>query len=770
MAEQKEIIINANINTGNTAKDIKDVDKAIVDTTKSVTDLSAKFEDVYGELQPLSSRLGEIEDRMYELALAGKQNTKEFKDLEKEVVKYRKTIVSVDAAVDALSQRGGNMQAALQLGEGVAQGYQGFLSVTTLLGQENEQLLEVMTKLQATQGLIGSFQAIQNAVNKDSILILKAKTLQTTLLSKAQSLYNTVTAGSIGITKALRLALVATGIGAIVVAVGLLASNWDKVKSSVGKATKTTTDYLNSSSKGAKALKWYLDALVYPITLAIKGYRMLKDAILGTSDASRKVSSEQDKVHKMRIAQIDDERKQQQSILSDLSVKISLLEAEGKSTVELRKKKIALQKTDAESTLAALQSVQVMAGKNSVLGKSYDELIVKAKETVTQVSIAEIQLTKEINDEGKKRNDDAKKNAEEARALQEEARLKQLELNRTIEDLTIANIENANERAIAAMQSQQQRERDELISRYGQNTELLKQLEQKQNSEMMALMVAQDEEFTKAEEEQKLKEIEQAKKLQELENKETVAALQLKLMLIKEEGELMLQAQIEVWNAQRDIELQNKELTESEKALITEKYRKQEEDLKQKAQDKELADEKKVLDAKLFAATSVFNGMLDIQKAFSKNTEAAQRRQFKINQAVNIAEAVMSTYKGATAAYTSMAGIPVVGPVLGGIAAAGAIASGIANVKNIASQKFDSGGSSGSSSSSSGGGTPSFSSGVQGGTDMANLFGQSNTGSEIFAAPSFEKEKIIRVKAEVVETEMTSSQSEISGIEAMATL
>lgn len=52
-------------------------------------------------------------------------------------------------------------------------------------------------------------------------------------------------------------------------------------------------------------------------------------------------------------------------------------------------------------------------------------------------------------------------------------------------------------------------------------------------------------------------------------------------------------------------------------------------------------------------------------------------------KAFAIAKATIDTYQSAVAAYKSLAGIPVIGPVLGGIAAAAAVASGIATVKKI---------------------------------------------------------------------------------------
>lgn len=56
-------------------------------------------------------------------------------------------------------------------------------------------------------------------------------------------------------------------------------------------------------------------------------------------------------------------------------------------------------------------------------------------------------------------------------------------------------------------------------------------------------------------------------------------------------------------------------------------------------------------------------------------------------KAAAIASTTIATYQSATSAYAAMAGIPVVGPALGAIAAAAAVVSGLSTVKSIMSQK-----------------------------------------------------------------------------------
>ena len=110
-------------------------------------------------------------------------------------------------------------------------------------------------------------------------------------------------------------------------------------------------------------------------------------------------------------------------------------------------------------------------------------------------------------------------------------------------------------------------------------------------------------------------------------------------------------------------ELDLLEATEAEKQKIRDHY----------------ADEEEKL-TKLTTANKLdlaSNAMGDLAGIFGEESKAGK--------AAAIAQTTIETYKGATSAFASLSGIPIVGPVLGGIAAAAAVAAGIANVKKITS-------------------------------------------------------------------------------------
>lgn len=77
-------------------------------------------------------------------------------------------------------------------------------------------------------------------------------------------------------------------------------------------------------------------------------------------------------------------------------------------------------------------------------------------------------------------------------------------------------------------------------------------------------------------------------------------------------------------------------------------------------------------DAKLDIASQTMGSLSTI---FGEGTKAG--KEFAA------AQVAIDTYKGALSAFTSMASIPFVGPVLGGIAAAGVVAKGVKSIKDI---------------------------------------------------------------------------------------
>lgn len=95
----------------------------------------------------------------------------------------------------------------------------------------------------------------------------------------------------------------------------------------------------------------------------------------------------------------------------------------------------------------------------------------------------------------------------------------------------------------------------------------------------------------------------------------------------------------------------------------------------------EVEQTKKKYSTQLTLAADFFGNLATTASVFGK-------KGFEAAKAASIVQATIKTYEGAVSAYTSLAGIPYVGPALGIAAAAAAIAAGVANIQHIKSTSY----------------------------------------------------------------------------------
>lgn len=193
MAEVKTIKIDV---------DTKQAVDAMENLSKATNDVNKSFEEVYGDLQPLTTRMGEAEDRLYELANAGQTASQEYQDLLETVGRYRKVQIQTDMAVDAaastMSQKLGGALGGATAGFQLVQGAMG------AFGAESAQVEEALLKVQSAMAIADGVRGFREAIPS-----IKAF-------------------GS-----AMKAAIGSTGIGLLVVALGTLAATWDNIKAAV---------------------------------------------------------------------------------------------------------------------------------------------------------------------------------------------------------------------------------------------------------------------------------------------------------------------------------------------------------------------------------------------------------------------------------------------------------------------------------------------------------------------------------------------------------
>ena len=105
--------------------------------------------------------------------------------------------------------------------------------------------------------------------------------------------------------------------------------------------------------------------------------------------------------------------------------------------------------------------------------------------------------------------------------------------------------------------------------------------------------------------------------------------------------------------------------------------------------DAEYEAEEQMQNLKFQAVFTTLESISKFTDAFAGESEQAQKKAFRINKAVGIAQTLVQTFQSAQGAYLSQLSIPTPdAPIRAGIAAGIATATGLANVASIAAQKF----------------------------------------------------------------------------------
>ena len=246
MAEKR--VIEIEVNTKGAVKSMDALEKATNDVSKS-------FADVYGDLQPLTTRMGEAEDRLYELANAGKTTSQEYKDLLKSVGDFKKVQISTDMAVDAAATTMGQKLGGA-LG-GVSSGFTAVSGVMGAFGTQSEEVEKALLKVQSAMAIQQGIQGIKESVSSFRELgaVIKANSVFQKIMTAAQYAYNlAMSLNPIGAIIAATIALIAVGYKLITMFQASADAN-AKNESAVKKNDAALKQQIKTSERASEALK-----------------------------------------------------------------------------------------------------------------------------------------------------------------------------------------------------------------------------------------------------------------------------------------------------------------------------------------------------------------------------------------------------------------------------------------------------------------------------------------------------------------------------------
>jgi len=357
-----------------------------------------------------------------------------------------------------------------------------------LFGSESKKTQEALLKVQSamalTQGL-SQFKEMKNDL-KDVALALKngvvkafaslsiaqmASAAETGTLTFLQKGYALAVGTSTGAMKAFRIALVSTGIGALVVGIGILVGKMMEFMGAADGATRAN-DRLNTSlerqSKAMDRAKTKLQSKVeHDIKMAELAGKSEKD------------------LNDIREKGLKDEM-----AINDKKLKIN-----ENAVKEKRKKEIAARVDEDFEKAKKLrdeieslnENTRVNKDANQNLRNSIVENNAQLKKDAEDAAKEKAKDLKAQNDANAKQNEQAQK---EKKLKNEQATKEQQELDRKVIDLTLANVVDANLREQLILKEKHKRELEDLKTQYGAKKEFIeleKQLKIQQGIDELAL-------------------------------------------------------------------------------------------------------------------------------------------------------------------------------------------------------------------------------------------------------------------------------------------
>ena len=740
------VAISLQLDSGQSVQEVKKLEDAIkeVNNTSSSLSVDEKFKTLNSTLETTEATFGEMSQAIeaYKtIALNAGRESPVGQEALKRAAQLKDRITDLDREVDNLAKDGQALQGALQIGTGVVAGYQAFTSVTALLGVENEELMKTMVKLQAAMSLLQSIEQIRLATESESLAMKSLSNAQTKISIGLQKAYALAVGTGSKALKGLKTALLATGVGAIIVALGTIIAYWDDIKGAVSglsseqkKRNKQLEEEMELSQKALDTVSETENSL------RVQGNSEQDILDLKTAQLDRQIQIQKsviDNAETQKKTQVEAAERNQkitQNIIRILTLPLTMV----LKTVDLMTAAISkipginietnLEEGFSKGVASFLFDPEDTAEKGQDTIDTAKQKLAELQNTRDGFTLAEQEKRKK---ESEKRIAEKKKEDEKLAKLEEEKQAKLKELNQEFKDLQDQEIENENQRAITQLQTEQKRELDALIEKYGKGTKLEKQLKINQKKEMDAL-----EEQQRLSDEQKLKEnqaiIDGILKQFDLDSIESTfekARQELEIQRKTDEEKLILAGA-----TQEQIDTNNKAyLDKSEKIS--------EEELKFKAKLK-----KEEVSQALDASSQVLGSIISLVGEGSA-----------VGKAAAIAQTTIDTYSSATAAYKSVVGVPYVGPILAPIAAGVAVASGIQSVRKIVSTKVPGGG----GGSGSGITPPSFNP-----SSTINTSGQQETQGN----STSQRTDIPTTKVVLVESELQAMQDRRRNTELISTI
>lgn len=300
---------------------------------------------VSGEsVKDLRQQFNEVEDALFEMAGAGKQNTEEFRKLQKEAAKIKERVDDLNESIDMLKPEA-KFQAIANLGAGVASGFAAAQGAAQLFGQENEALDKSLAKVQAAMALAQGVQGLAGMGDSLKVVgaMLKSTTLGTQAATVAQRIYNAVMKDN-------PVAWLIMGLTALVGVIALVVNAMGDEDEAQKEVIKNREKELELMQEADKAMQKEAD--------------FRKNLAAAQGKSAQELAALNEELSKQRIKRIDEEIQASRRLINDRLARFRNADEEEK--IELQKansETLKLMKDLADERLSIQRNLQIESTK-----------------------------------------------------------------------------------------------------------------------------------------------------------------------------------------------------------------------------------------------------------------------------------------------------------------------------------------------------------------------------------------------------------------------
>lgn len=449
-----------------------------------------------------------------------------------------------------------------------------------------------------------------------------------------QALQASFKAGTLG-AKSLRAALISSGIGALVVALGAIVAYWDDIKGLVNGVSVAQQKQLQSAEANVAAQMQAAEALSLQenaLKLQGKSEKEIRDLkIQQTNETIAALEAQlttQEEVKKAQVAAAERNKNILQGVIRFLTAPLTLLLA----TVDLVGKALG-QDFGLEEKFSGGLAKLVFDPEE--VAKEGDATI---EETRKQLAKLKSQRDGYLLDEKKDRDAAAKQRLEDAKKLADQLQKLEEETAAIRSDIFVNAAKDEevreNRRYVARLKQLGLQRKQEIAAAEG-NEELIKAINEKYQA------IAEQEEGKHTETLVKIRE-DRANKLIAIAQKvDDINASLIEDSQAREMRQLELKYQREVEAAEGQYDLLK---------ALKEQYEKEQADIDKKYTDKAIKERKdfqnQIADIVVDAANTTIKNLMELNDIYDKNDEAAAKRAFERNKSLQIVQAIINTASG----------------------------------------------------------------------------------------------------------------------------